>query len=132
MLRTRRNVKHGSVFTLEFGYQWWVQDFPEGAPTQHGTNLLLPPATKFGQGYVFTHVCDSVHKGGVSQHALQVVSQNALQQVSKGGVVSQHALQPNPGGKLRGLARRVSRPTPKGEIEGSGLGGLQARIWGDL
>ena len=26
---------------------------------------FLPPATKLGQGYVFTRVCDSVHKGGV-------------------------------------------------------------------
>ena len=25
----------------------------------------LPPATKLGQGYVFTGVCDSVHRGGV-------------------------------------------------------------------
>ena len=33
------------------------------------------------------------------------------------GVVSQHALQ-------------VSRPTPKGEVEGSGLGGLHAHTWG--
>ena len=24
---------------------------------------LLPPATKLGQGYVFTGVCDSVHRG---------------------------------------------------------------------
>ena len=24
-------------------------------------NNLLPPATKLGQGYVFTCVCDSVH-----------------------------------------------------------------------
>ena len=30
----------------------------------------LPPATKLGQGYVFTRVCDSVHGGGpVSVHA---------------------------------------------------------------
>ena len=27
--------------------------------------ILLPPATKLGQGYVFTGVCDSVHRGGV-------------------------------------------------------------------
>ena len=27
-------------------------------------NLLLPPATKLGQGYIFTGVCDSVHGGG--------------------------------------------------------------------
>ena len=70
--------------------------------------LFLPPATKLGQSYVFTRVCDSVHRGrgcypsmhcrwypimpcsrspGVcvlSQHALQVVSQHALQQVSRG------------------------------------------------
>ena len=26
---------------------------------------LLPPATKLGQGYVFTGVCDSVRRGGV-------------------------------------------------------------------
>ena len=25
--------------------------------------MLLPPATKLGQGYVFTAVCDSVHRG---------------------------------------------------------------------
>ena len=46
----------------------------------------------------------------VSQYALQVVSQHALQVSGGGVVVSQHALQ-------------VSRPTPKGEVEGSGLGG---------
>ena len=28
-----------------------------------GKGLLLPPATKLGQGYVFTGVCDSVHRG---------------------------------------------------------------------
>ena len=27
---------------------------------------FLPPATKLGQGYVFTGVCDSVHRVGVS------------------------------------------------------------------
>ena len=26
--------------------------------------LFLPPATKLGQGYVFTRVCDSVHGAG--------------------------------------------------------------------
>ena len=100
-------------------------------------NCSLPPATKLGQGYVFTRVCDSVHGGGVvvSQHALQVVSQHALQVVSQHAlqVVSQHALQvsgggsqgPHPGVKLRGLVRGVSRPTPRG-----GVGGLQAHTWG--
>ena len=27
-------------------------------------DVYLPPATKLGQGYIFTGVCDSVHKGG--------------------------------------------------------------------
>ena len=42
-----------------------------------------------------------------------MVSQNALQ------VVSRYALQ-------------VSRPTPRGELEGSGQGGLQVHTWGCL
>ena len=28
--------------------------------------LFLPPATKLGQGYVFTRVCDSVHRGSLT------------------------------------------------------------------
>ena len=31
---------------------------------------------------------------------------------------------PHPAGKLRGLAWGVSRPTPRGKVEGSGLGGF--------
>ena len=60
------------------------------------------PASNFDnevcEGYVFTRVCHSVHKGG-------------------GGVIYQYALQvsrPTPGGELRGLAWGVSRPTPGG------------------
>ena len=29
--------------------------------------VSLPPATKLGQGYIFTGVCDSVHRGGLPQ-----------------------------------------------------------------
>ena len=35
-----------------------------GPLTQPLGPLLLPPATKLGQGYVFTCVCDSVHRQG--------------------------------------------------------------------
>ena len=63
--------------------------------------------------FSYVSVSHSVHRGGVvSQHALQVASQHVLQ-VSRRGGVSQHALQ-------------VSRPTAKGEVEGSGWGDLQA------
>ena len=34
-----------------------------------GSVSLLPPATKLGQGNIFTGVCDSVHWGGVSLSA---------------------------------------------------------------
>ena len=85
---------------------------------------------------MFLQVCVGPQCGGgvVSQHALQVVSQHVLQQVSR-GVVSQHALQvsrPTPKGEVEGdLARRVSRPTPKEEVEGDLAGGdLQAHTQG--
>ena len=32
-------------------------------PSVHDQTLFLPPATKLGQGYVFTCVCDSVNRG---------------------------------------------------------------------
>ena len=38
---------------------------------------------------------------------------------------------PHPGGKLRGLmGGQVSKPTPRGEVEGVAEGGLQAHTWG--
>ena len=40
-----------------------------------------------GQGNIFTAVCHSVHRGVLSQHALQVVSSMPYR-----GVLSQHAL----------------------------------------
>ena len=72
-------------------------------------NELLPPATKLGQGYVFTRVCDSVHgKGSWYPTCIAGSIPHALQGLQGEGVVSQHALQ---------------RPTPRGEVEGSGWGG---------
>ena len=55
--------------------------------TYYSSFRFLPPATKLEQGYIFIGVCDSVHGGGgvLSQHALLVVSQHALQQVSRVG-----------------------------------------------
>ena len=74
------------------------------APTLKSNFPLLPPANKVWGKVIFSEACvkNSVHRGVLSQHALQVVSQHAFQQVSS-GVVSQHALQ-------------VSRLTPKGEV----------------
>ena len=39
----------------------WCMSLSMGCLT---TKVLLPPATKLGQGDVFTCVCDSVHRGG--------------------------------------------------------------------
>ena len=95
-----------------------------------------------GQSNIFAPVCHSVHRGVLSQHALQVVSRHALQQVSGGGVVvSQHALQvsrPTPKGEVEGnQAWGVSRPTPKGEVQGIWPGGVsrptpKGEVEGDL
>ena len=70
-------------------------------------STFLPPATKLGQVYVFTHVCDSVHGGRCPG--------------------------PHLGGRLRRLAGgRVSRPTSREEVEGSGGGDLQAHTQGGI
>ena len=51
---------------------WYVKKWSNiGLLTSKSANkiqppvVLLPPATKLGQGYVFTGVCDSVHRGRV-------------------------------------------------------------------
>ena len=65
----------------------------------------------------------------VSQHALQVASQDALQQV--GGWYPSMPCRfpgPHPRRKLRGLARGVSRPTPGGGSPGPHPGGCL--LWG--
>ena len=63
-----------------------------------------------------------------------VVSQHALQQVSRGdGIPACLAgFQAHTQGEVEGSGQGVSRPTPKGEVEGSGLGGggLQAHTLG--
>ena len=71
------------------------------------------PQTKFAK-VMFLHlsVSHSVHRGG---------------EVGGGG-----CLGPHPGGKLRGLARGVSRLTSRGEVEGSGHGGLGPHPGGKL
>ena len=65
------------------------------------TTFYYRPQRSWGK-VIFSQVSVILFMGGLSQHALQLVSQHALQQVP-GGVISQHALQ-------------VSRPTTKGEV----------------
>ena len=103
--------------------------------------LLLPPANVVCEGYVFTGICLSTLGGGwyPSMHCRWYPSVPCSR--SPGGSYPSmpcRSLGPHPGGKLRGLAWGVSRPTPGREVEGSGLGGsggphprgLQAHTWG--
>ena len=80
------------------------------------TALITARKWSFGQGNIFSSMCQEFCSWGrvVSQHALQVISQHALQ---CGGVEFQHALQ-----VVSQHALQVSRPTPRGEVEGSGQG----------
>ena len=83
------------------------------------------PQTKFAK-VMFLHlsVSYSVHRGYPSMPCR-----------SPGGVYPSMPCRfpgPHPIGSLRGLARGVSRPTPKGELEGSGQRGLQAHTQGGL
>ena len=96
---------------------------------------FLPPATKLGQGYVFTRVCDSVHKGDVwwcsSMHCRRYPSMPCSRSWGGGIPACLAGFQAHTQGGTWGVwPGGVSRPTPKGEVEGSGLGGLQAHTWG--
>ena len=71
----------------------------------------LPPATKLGQGYVFTRVCDSVH-GGVS--------------------ASVHAGMHPPGGHPLGRhpPQEDTRKTPQEDTRNPPLGAVHAGRYG--
>ena len=78
---------------------------------------------RLGQRNIFTSMCQefcSGGRGGLYQHALQVVSQHALQQVST--VLSQHALQVV---SQHALQQQVSKggrvPAPRGSLLWVGL-----------
>ena len=58
MLRSRRNKRNISAAILECGYQWWIQDFPEGRPPlRNGENLLL--------GIIISENCKKIYKIGL-------------------------------------------------------------------
>ena len=87
----------------------------------------LPP--KLDQGYIHVSVILFTGGGGIPACIAGFCPQ--------GVVVSQHALQVSrptprhPGRMLEGgLAWGVSRPTPRGEVEGPGLGTWGAHTWG--
>ena len=85
---------------------------------------LLPPATKLGQGYIFTGVCDSVQGGG-GGGIPACIAGDIPACLAAGGVLSQHALQegcllpgvPGPGGLLWGVPG-PGVPAPRGSAPG--------------
>ena len=78
---------------------------------------LLPPANEVWGKVIFSEACvkNSIHRGGGGIPACLAAGLQGR------WVVFQHALQvsrPTPRGEVEGdLARGVSRPTPKGEVE---------------
>ena len=105
----------------------------------HACTATLITARKrsLGQGNIFRGMCQEFCPRGVvvSQHALQVGSKHALQ-VSGGEWCPSMPCRspgPHPREKLRGLARwwgGALGPHPWAQVEGSGLGGLQAHSRG--
>ena len=76
---------------------------------------LLPPTTKLGQGYVFTGMCDSVHRGGGEVSASVHAGIHPLGPGTPHGTrynlpPQDQVHPPRPG--------TPPRPTPRGEIEG--------------
>ena len=68
---------------------------------------LLPPANEVYEGCVFTRVCHSVHRGGVSRP----ISRGEVLGSGLGGVVQAHT---RGGDSGQHPGRRVSRPRPGG------------------
>ena len=85
---------------------------------------FLPPANEVWCKVIFSQVCvkNSVQGGSGVPACIAGGIPACLAVGLQGGVVSQHALQvsrPTPRGEVEGdLVRGVSRPTPKGEVEG--------------
>ena len=85
---------------------------------------FLPPTNEVWGKVMFSQVCvkNSVHGGGGVPACIAGGIPACLAVGLQGGVVSQHALQvsrPTPRGEVEGdLVRGISRPTPKGEVEG--------------
>ena len=98
-------------------------------------NALLPPATKLGQGYIFTGVCDSVHRGVCAIPACIAGGVPACLAAGLGGGEWYPSMPcrfpgPHPRGKFRVIR---SRPTAKGEVEGDLVQAhTQGEVEGDL
>ena len=107
---------------------------PYSSPPPPPHRLLLPPADKVCKGY-FLHVSVILSTGGTPTCIAGCIL--ACLTAGLGGGVWYSSMPcrfpgPQPREKLRGLARGVSRPPPKGEVEGSGHLGLQAHTQGVL
>ena len=85
----------------------------------HGSFLMLhflPPAMKLGQGYVFTHVCDSVHRGD----GIPACIAGSIPACLAAGLQAS-----NIPACIAGFQAHT-----QGEVEGSGQVGSQAHTWG--
>ena len=98
------NPPEQPVLAYNFRAQQWKENI-----ASPGIFSIFTARNEVGAGYVFTRVCDSVHKvGGISACIAGGIP--ACLAAGLVGGVTQHALQ-------------VSRPTPRWEVEGSGQGG---------
>ena len=105
---TRRLYAPTSLFFLLAGDS--IISTSKMSATKQCMYTFLPPANEVCEGYVFTPVCHSVHRRGVSRPRGEVGWSGW------GG-----CLGPDPGGGW-GSDGGVSRPRPKGKIGGSGQG----------
>ena len=88
---------------------------------------LLPPATKLGQGYVFTRICDSVQRGWYPNMPFRWYPSMPCRSL-RGGIPAClaggiQAFLAGLQGVSRPTSRWVSRPTPKGGLQAHTQGG---------
>ena len=135
LLRTRQNATASKCSSCMVWY--FIVSSSNGLPSNSKALLnFLPPANEVCEGYVFTCVCHSVHRGdclvpgwGAGPSGVPG-PRGCLVLGGSGSSMPCRFLGPHPRGKLRGI---WSRPTPKGEVEGDLVQAhTQGGSWGDL
>ena len=95
------------------------------------TRILLPPANVVCEGYAFTRVCHSVHRGGGCYPSMHFRWYLSMPCGRCPGRVA--GFQAHTQGEVEGdLAGGSPGPHPRGIWGGSGQEGLQAHTWGCL
>ena len=105
--------KLANKHVITFRFWPWYKNYNSDLSVRW--NIFIFTARKRSLRRLCFYKCLSVHRGVVSQHALQVCRPTPRGEVEGSGQGGSPG--PDPGGKLRGLESEVSRPSPRWGME---------------